>query len=162
MTPSAKVSLDDRLEIHDARIVDQYIEASEMLLRLAHRALRLFLRGEIGLDDKGIAAPVADLRGKRLEPVFTPGRDRDLGSRFSQRKRRGLTDAGRCACDESNTAIQVLVHGDPPRIIGSLAISSFFWTQLENGVDCRILRQLGRGRPLQNGFETRMFLILRP
>ena len=90
----AQLLVDHRLEIHDARVVDEDVEAPEFLFRFVHRALRFGFDAEIGLDDERFGTALAYLLRDLFETITTSRRDRYFRAGARQHQRRRFADAG--------------------------------------------------------------------
>ena len=83
----------DGTEQHDAGVVEERVEPSELVHRLVHGNGGLVPDRNIGLDGEGLTAPFHDLCHKPVQPVLTTGRQSDRSAVACERSRRRLPDA---------------------------------------------------------------------
>ena len=102
--PLVERSVLDRAEEHHARVVDERVEAAELLDGLRDRALGLRRVSDVGLDHE---RAVADPPGHLTKPVAATRHERDLRPLRGEGERGRLTDATRGAGDECDGAAQL-------------------------------------------------------
>ena len=96
----------DRPQQHLAGVVDEDVEAAELVDGALDRGDRLLLVGDVGLDRQRGVTVATDLGGQPLQPFQPPGRDRDFGSVGRQRSRRRLADAAAGAGDQRDGSVK--------------------------------------------------------
>ena len=107
----------------DAGIIDEDVEAAELLQRLVDHALHRFDGGEVGGDDLRLAAERADLLHRFLGGRAADGGD--VGAGGGERQRDRLADAGIGAGDDRGLAGKIKGGGHAGRafLIGMLGQS---------------------------------------
>ena len=101
----------DGAEQHHAGVVDQPVEAAELLVRLLDEGVRLGLVADVGLDRDRLAAGAVDLLGQRVDAVRAAGGQADGGALGHAGQRRRLADPRRGAGDRDHFAFESSSHG---------------------------------------------------
>jgi hypothetical protein len=89
----------DRPEQHLAGVVDDDVEAAQLVDGAVDGGDCLLLVGDVGLDRQGGVTVTTDLAGQTLEAFQSAGRDGDLGALGGQCSRGRLADAAAGARD---------------------------------------------------------------
>ncbi len=96
----------DRAEQHLAGVVDDDVEAAQLVDGAVDRGDRLLLVGDVGLDRQRGVTGAADLGGQPLQPFEPARRHRDFGPLGGQRPRGRLADATAGAGDQRNGSVK--------------------------------------------------------
>jgi hypothetical protein len=75
-TTVVRVGVRDPLEQHHARVVDEGVQVTEGVDRLADEIIDGVAVGHVRRDDQRLAGPVLDIVGERLQSVGAPGGQR--------------------------------------------------------------------------------------
>ena len=95
-------AIDCGMGIKDAGIVEQNIELAESLDGAIDGALALVEAANVSGNENGFAATLQDALGYGLPAFFIAAGNRDAGAFLGEEDRRGLSDAGGSAGDESD------------------------------------------------------------
>ena len=96
--------VDGRAEEHDAGVVDERVESSELVDRALHERLGLCPVPDVGLDRQRPATALGDPLGQLVEAILATGGDRDRGARLGEGDRSRLADTARGAGDQRDGA----------------------------------------------------------
>ena len=97
----------------DAGIVDQHVDAAEVVGDLVDGAGDVGLAGDVDMPVAGVAAVVGDGVGECLAFAVHAVEDRDRRAFFRQSLHAGMADADRAAGDDAGLALDT-IHRTPP------------------------------------------------
>jgi hypothetical protein len=93
LPPLVGIGAFDRAEQHHAGVVDEAVQAAQLLACALDERARAGLVGDVRLDRDSLASVVADPRRERLDPVRAAGAESHLRARLDARERGRLADA---------------------------------------------------------------------